>query len=607
MPDPRSHGGSGLIDLGGASMGTLSRLVRTTTPTIGRGLVLTLVLALVAGGGRIVTPLTVQYALDHGLLAPDAGTAGVVSRAVLVGGAAAVAAVLASWWLNQRVYRCTEHALADVRTGGIARIHQMAPEAAASTGSADLVTRLTSDVDAVTTFVQNGGVVLLVNLAQMLLAATIITAYSWQLAVPVLVLAALLLVVMRGVQSVVARRFEIVRESVSDLQSAVSEAVTGIGVVRSTGTHDRVRAGLDDAVESTAGAQRRTLVPLHLNTALGELAISLMTAVVIVAGVRWSTSPAAWEPQLDLTAGKLVAMLLLVTFFVRPLQSLVQMLGEAQNALVGWRRALEIVATPTGAVDGDAARLLPPGPIAVELRGVAAGYGHGPTVLEDLSVRLEPGEHVAVVGESGSGKSTFAKLLTRQIAARDGHVTLGGVPVGEVADSSFQRRVAIVPQDPFLFDASIAENILLGVRGDAAALGEIVESLGLLPWLATLPDGVDTRVGVRGDRLSAGARQLVALARTALVDPDLLVLDEATSGVDPATDVRVQRALGVLTMGRTTVSIAHRMATAQDADRILVFEHGRVVQDGRHAELVEVAGRYAELHRAWLGSRSGVG
>jgi ATP-binding cassette subfamily B protein len=326
-----------------------------------------------------------------------------------------------------------------------------------------------------------------------------------------------------------------------------------------------------------------------------------MTAVVIVAGVRWSTSPASWEPRLDLSAGELVAMLLLVTFFVRPLQSLVQMLGEAQNALVGWRRALEVVATPSGVVAGPHARRLPAGPVAVELRDVTAGYGEDPAVLQHLDVRLEPGEHVAVVGESGSGKSTFAKLLTRQIPARAGEVLLSGVLVGEIADSSFQRRVAIVPQDPFLFDTSIAHNILLGMRDDATVLDEIVASLGLGPWLASLPDGLDTGVGVRGDRLSAGERQLVALARTALADPDLLVLDEATSGVDPATDVRVQRALGALTVGRTTVSIAHRMTTARGADRILVFEHGRIVQDGRHDELVSVGGRYADLDAAWTG------
>ncbi|MEX5711218.1 ABC transporter ATP-binding protein [Parafrankia sp. FMc6] len=595
----------GLADLGRARARELGRLIASTTPVLTVGLPLTLLLAFVAGAGRIVTPLTVQYALDHGLLEPHEGTAGVVARAAGVGAAATVTAVLASWWLNRRVYRRTEAALAELHAAGVARIHEMAAETFARTGSADLVSRLTGDVDAVTTFVQNGGVMLLVNVTQMIIAGVLIAVYSWQLAVPVLATAVLLFVAMRRVQTLVARRFTVVRESVSALQSTVGEAVTGISVIRSTGTEARSRAMVEEAVEHTASAQRRTLVPLHFNTAFGEIAISFVTVVVIVAGVRWSTAHTRWEPTLHLSAGELVAMLLLVTFFVRPLQMLVQMLGEAQNAVVGWRRALEILATPSGVVEGGDARELPAGPVAVDLHDVAAAYGDGPPVLRELTVGIAAGEHVAVVGETGSGKSTFARLLTRQIAPRHGRVLLGGLPAGQVSDLSFQRRVAVVPQDPFLFDATIADNILAGVRGDAGALDEIVDSLGLRPWIDTLPEGLDTRVGTRGDRLSAGERQLVALARTALVDPDLLVLDEATSGVDPATDVRVQHALGALTVGRTTVSIAHRMVTAERADRVLVFDHGRLVQSGRHDELVGAPGHYARLHAAWVEHTAG--
>ncbi|MEX5634402.1 ABC transporter ATP-binding protein [Parafrankia sp. FMc2] len=591
--------GGGLADLGPARPRELLRLLRSTLPALTSGLVISLLLALIAGAGRIVTPLTVQYALDHGLLHPHPGTAAVVLRAVGVGAAATVLAALASWWLNRRVFRRTETALAQLRADGIGRLHEIGYERFARVPSADLVSRLTSDLDAVTTFVQNGGVLLLVNGAQMVIAAVLIGTYSWQLALPVLAAAVVLLVVMRRIQAVVRRRFTTVRERVSAMQSAVGEAVAGISVVRSTGTEQRSRDALDAAVEDVAAAQRHTLVPLHTNTALGEVAISLITAFIVVAGVRWSLGQHRWEPTLHLSAGELVAMLLLVTFFVRPLQQLVQMLGEVQNALAGWRRAAEVLATPSGVVAGPGSRELPPGPIAVDLQDVTFAYGDGPPVLHALTVGIRPGEHVAVVGETGSGKSTFARLLTRQLVAPHGRVLLGGVPVGEVADLSFQRRIAIVPQDPFLFDATISDNILAGVRGDAGALNQIIDSLGLRGWVDTLPDGLRTRVGTRGARLSAGERQLVALARTALVDPDLLVLDEATSGVDPATDVRVQHALGALTVGRTTVSIAHRMVTAERADRVLVFDGGRLVQNGRHGELVQQPGRYAELHAVW--------
>ncbi|WP_433605824.1 ABC transporter ATP-binding protein [Dactylosporangium sp. CA-139114] len=308
-----------------------------------------------------------------------------------------------------------------------------------------------------------------------------------------------------------------------------------------------------------------TLVPLHANASLGELAISTMTVTVLFGGV-WSR----------LSPGEVVAMVFLVGFFVRPLQFLVQSLGEAQNALTGWRRALELARTPSAAVrDGVA---LPPGAVGVCVERVSARYGDGPLVLRDVTVSIEPGEHVAVVGRTGSGKSTFAKLLTRRLEPAAGTIRLGGVPLDRLDDASLAGRVVIVPQDPFLFDGTVGENIRLGCPAatDADAV-RVLHELGVGDWYATLPDGLATAVGLRGERLSVAERQLVALARTALADPDLVVLDEATSGLDPATDAAVQRALAVLTRGRTTVSIAHRGLTTATADRVLVFDAGRLL------------------------------
>jgi ATP-binding cassette, subfamily B, bacterial len=570
-----------LADLSHAGPRTLVRTAVRASPGLRQGLLATTVLALLAGAGRIIAPLTIQHAIDAGL-APHT-----VVQAVTIGGTAVVMAGAASMVLNRRLQDRVEHALAGLRRAGLRRVHDMAASTADRVPSADLVSRLTSDVDQVTTFLQGGGIQFVTNAAQLLIALVIMCVFSWQLALPVVLIAVALLGVMLVMQRLIARRYDRARRDLARLQSAVAESVLGAPVIRSTGTDERARAKLDEAVDRARDSLLRTLPPLHGNTSLGELAISTMTVTVLLGGVWWGR----------LSAGEVVAMVLLVTFFVRPLQFLVQSLGEAQNALTGWRRTLELVTTPSAVVpDGSP---LPPGPVDVRVEHVSARYGDGPTVLHDVSVHLAPGEHVAVVGRTGSGKSTFAKLLTRRIEPAAGHVVLGGVPLERL--SSTAGRVVIVPQDPFLFDGTLAANIRLGRPGHASDSNilDIIHSLGLQEWFATLPDGLATPVGLRGERLSVGERQLVTLARTALADPDLVVFDEATSGIDPATDVAVQQALGVLTRGRTTVSIAHRMITAETADRVLVFADGRIAQSGPHAQLIGEPGPYAGLVAAW--------
>ncbi|WP_436531230.1 ABC transporter ATP-binding protein [Actinoplanes sp. HUAS TT8] len=557
------------------------RLIATAvrvSPQLRQGLWVTALLALLAGAGRIIAPLTVQHVIDSGV-DPDT-----VGPAVAVGAAAVVLAGVSSLLLNRRLQTKVEAALAGLRRDGLRRVHDMAASTADRAPSADLVTRLTSDLDQVTTFLQGGGIQFLTNAAQLLIATGILLVYSWQLAVPVLLITAVLLAVMTRTQRLIARRYDRARRDLSALQSAVAEAVTGGPLIRSTGTQARTRARLDQAVDRSRDSLIGTQIPLHANASLGELAISAMTVTVLLGGVWWGR----------LTSGQVVAMVFLVTFFVRPLQFVVQSLGEAQNALTGWRRALELVTTPA-ALHGDGIPL-PPGPVGVRLDGVSARYGTGPLVLHDVTVTIRPGEHVAVVGRTGSGKSTFAKLLTRRLDPAAGDIHLSGVPLADLADLA--GRVAIVPQDPFLFDGTIGHNIRLGASPSADA-HQILERLGLRDWLATLPDGLDTRVGVRGERLSIGERQLVALARTALADPDLVIFDEATSGIDPATDAVVQQALTSLTRGRTTISIAHRMSLAEAADRVLLFADGRLLQSGPPAALRETPGPYATLVAAW--------
>ncbi|MCW2530010.1 MAG: transporter transrane region [Pseudonocardiales bacterium] len=580
----------GLLDLAGVGLRRFIALALRATPELRRGLVVTGVLAGLAGAGRIIAPLTVQHAIDSGL-APATVTPAIVfgSGAILVAGASSVL-------LNRRLQYRTEQALAGLRRSGLRRIHDMRASTADRVPSADLVTRLTSDVDQVTTFLQGGGIQFFTNAAQLLIATAVMLAYSWELALPVLVLAGLLLVAMMLVQRVIAHRYDRARRDLSRMQSVVAESVIGAPVIRSTGTDSRTQGKLDEAVYRARDSLVRTLTPLHFNAAIGELAISTMTVTVVLGRVWWALAGDPLQPRLS--AGQIVAMVFLVAFFVRPLQFLVQSLGEAQNALAGWRRALELILTPSAEVRGG--EPLPAGPIGLSMAHVSARYGEGPLVLHDVNVTIEPGEHVAIVGRTGSGKSTFAKLLTRRIEPAAGRISLGGVPLDDLADTSLTGRVVMVPQDAFLFDATVGHNIALG-RVDATEreVLRVLDELGLSEWFATLPHGLGTPVGRNGQRLSIGERQLIALARTALADPDLVVLDEATSGLDPATDVAIQAALAVLTHNRTTVSIAHRMITAAGADRVLVFSEGRLVQSGHHTALINEAGPYADLVEAW--------
>jgi putative ABC transport system ATP-binding protein len=298
-------------------------------------------------------------------------------------------------------------------------------------------------------------------------------------------------------------------------------------------------------------------------------------------------------------------------------QTASEVLNEAQNAVAGFRRVLDVIDTEPDIRDpalGDPDRVhaLPAGPLGVRFEHVTFRYAPGShAALDDVDLSLVPRRRVAIVGETGSGKTTFAKLVTRLMDPVEGRVLLGSdaagwVPLAEVAFASLRARVVMVPQDGFLFDASVADNVRYGRPGMSdAQITRAFDELGLTDWVATLDAGVRTSVGQRGESLSAGERQLVAVARAYVANPDLLVLDEATSAVDPATEQRLTRALDALTSGRTTLTIAHRLSTAERADEILVVDRGRVAQRGTHAELVDVEGPYALLHASWRRSSAG--
>ncbi len=283
-----------------------------------------------------------------------------------------------------------------------------------------------------------------------------------------------------------------------------------------------------------------------------------------------------------------------------------EVLNELQNAAAGWRRVLAVLDTPADVADpGDAGEVLPRGPIAVRFEHVSFAYPGGPPVLRDVDLELPPGARIAVVGETGSGKTTLAKLLTRLMDPSAGRVLVDGVDLRRVRFSSLRDRVVLVPQEGFLVRRHAArqhrgcehgpERPHPARRRDRPG----AHRAGPARVGRALPHGLDTQVGQRGEALSAGERQLVALARAYLADPDLLVLDEATSAVDPATEVRLGRALEGATRGRTSVAIAHRLSTAEAADLVVVVEAGGVVDVGPHTSCCSARAVYRRLHASW--------
>ncbi|WP_413775640.1 ABC transporter ATP-binding protein [Micromonospora sp. RTGN7] len=564
------------------------------SPELRTGLLGTIALALVYMVGRVAVPVAVQQGIDKGIV--GGLNLDVVWTVVAVTAVVLVVTTTCGYLMMRRLFTVSETALANVRTRAFRHVHDLSMLHQQSERRGSLVSRVTSDVDQITQFLQWGGVILIVNLGQLVVTTAVMLAYSWQLTLVVLAAFAPAVLAIRLLQRRLAGAYGVVRQRMGALLGAVAESVVGASVIRAYGISGRTARRLDAAIEGQRQAQQRAIRISVVGSSVGELAAGLALAGVVVLGITLGVDG-------TLSVGQLTAFLFLVTLFIQPVQIATEVLNEAQNAIAGWRRVLDVLdVAPDVADPGEQGRELPSGPLDIRFAGVGFAYPGGPPVLHEVSLEIPEKSRVAVVGETGSGKTTFAKLLTRLMDPTDGEVLLSGVPLQQVRFASLRSRVVMVPQDGFLFDATVGENVRFArpELTDAELTAAFTE-LGLTDWLDGLPAGLRTPVGERGEALSVGERQLVALARAYVADPDLLVLDEATSAVDPATEVRLQRALDAVTRGRTTLAIAHRLSTAQAADEVIVVDRGRVVQRGPHDELVrDPDSIYGLLYASWL-------
>ncbi len=582
---------------------TIVRALRLS-PELRLGLAGTLVLALLATAGRAIVPIVIQQTIDRGIGtdSTDVDLPFVLWAVGIAAGAVVLTAVVSSW-MNIRLATVVEHALSNLRVRAFGHIHDLSMLHQASEQRGAMVSRVTTDIDEVSRFMQFGGLNLVTALGQLTVAAVVMVVLSWRLALVVFVMFLPFALAARWFQQRLTVTTIVVRQRLGELLGRLAEVVVGAPVVRAYGVERRTQGQLDDAIESHRDAaldMGRYSVGF---SATSELFNGTATAAVIVAGTILAAEG-------SVSVGTVASFLFLVTLFIEPVQMTAETINEGQNAVAGWRRVLDVLdVAPDVADPGEDGEVLPPGPIGIRFEDVHFRYPRpgetardatGPVVLHDVNVTIEPQTRVAIVGETGSGKTTFAKLLTRLMDPSGGRVLIDELPVDRIRFDSLRRRVVMVPQEGALFAGTVADNLRHG-KPDAtpADLELALLELGLADWLDELPAHLDTAVGERGNSLSAGERQLVALARAYLANPDLLVLDEATSAVDPATEVRLQRALAGLTVGRTTVTIAHRLSTAEAADRVLVFDDGRLVQDGTHDQLVARDGVYRHLHASW--------
>ncbi|HWB71094.1 MAG TPA: ABC transporter ATP-binding protein, partial [Egibacteraceae bacterium] len=542
-------------------------------------------------------PLLTQIAIDDGIRAGDPATLLAVSAAyaAIVGLNGAV-----TWGRVRWTARVGERLLYRLRLRVFAHLQRLSLDYYEREPAGRLMTRMTSDIEALAQLFHEG----LVQLAVQGLIVAVVTAVLFALDPALAAITVLGVLPAVGVLTVwfrarSDRAYLAVRDRIADVVAHLAESLAGI---RTVAAHNRHRHNLvvhRNVVGAYHDANDRTARVAALYSGASELVGVAGQAFVLAVGgmmVRRGT----------LTIGELAAFVLYLTQFFAPIQQLVQVHNayqRGQSAMTYLRRLLTLrpsVPERPGAVE------LPLLEGAISFEDVSFAYEPGAPVLHTVPLPVAPGETVALVGASGAGKSTLAKLVARFHDPTSGRVRVDGHDLRDVTLASLRRQLGSVPQEPFLFAGSIRDNIAFA-RPDAsdAELWQACAAVGLDELLARLPDGLDTPCHERGVTLSAGERQLLALARALLARPRVLLLDEATANLDLQSEARIERALDALLEGRTAVLIAHRLATAMRADRIVVLHDGQVAEDGSHDELVARGGRYARLHAVWQAQAAG--
>ena len=588
------HGGMGIIARAKNPRGTLARLVtyfgelRARLWLVGASIVAYTMLGLVG-------PYLMGVALDRFIATRDASGLGRVG--VLMLGAFLANNLLQGFssWLMAGI---SQRALKKLRRELFQHLQTLPMDFFERNPSGELMSRLTSDIDAVNQAVAQNVTTLLASVLSMLGILIAMFVLDRWLAIAALLVVPIMFWFTRFVAVFTRKGFKELQKHLGQLNGVMEEAIGGQKIVTVFRRNDSVLAAFRKENENVyrAGIHANTyaLLLMPLTTVLGNL------FVIVLAGLG------GW-----LALSGLVSVGVIATFinygqnFVQPLRQLSNLYNTLQAALAGAERVFEIIDTPSETDDAPEAQALTAVRGDVRFDHVTFGYRPGSTILDDVSFEAKPGQMVALVGPTGAGKTTIINLLTRFYEIDRGVISIDGTDIRDLRKADLRRKLGLVLQDTYLFGASVMENIRYGrLEATDAEVVQAAEMADADHFIRQLPNGYQTVLAERAANLSQGQRQLLAIARTLLAEPSILVLDEATSSVDTRTEARIQKSLLRLMAGRTSFVIAHRLSTIRDADQVLVIDGGRIVERGKHEELLERRGFYHQLYTSQFKGRA---